>query len=323
MTDELISIIIPVYNTQTYLEECLNSVINQTYNNLQVIIINDGSTDGSEDICKRFQEKDNRIEYFYQKNQGVAATRNKGVTLARGKYICFIDSDDYVHVKFIEILYSGIAKNDADLSMCMYSKEPFDLFDSNVDIRSLILNGRDMMLHFFQYDIDAMNVLWNKIYKKELLENETFPVGLTHEELVVNAKVYYNSHKVAFFECKPYYYRTTENSIINSSFSERKLDVVCQIENRMLYFFELNEKEIYERFLQEYEVMNLKFYYLCKKNKIIQKKFICNELRRKYKYYFKETIKSPKTEWIKKLFLLIGLIAPYFSGAIANRIIKE
>ena len=116
--DDLISIIIPVYRVEKYLEECLNSVINQTYANLEIILIDDGSPDRCGQICDEYAKKDERIEVIHQENQGVSNARNHGIEMAKGKYITFIDSDDYLEQDYIKYLYDEITKFNADISIC-------------------------------------------------------------------------------------------------------------------------------------------------------------------------------------------------------------
>ena len=111
----MISIIIPIYNVEKYLEKCLDSILNQTYKNLEIILIDDGSTDNSPNICNSYCEKDKRIKIIHKNNEGVSSARNKGIELSKGKYIVFIDSDDYVSNEHIEVLYDCIISNNVDL----------------------------------------------------------------------------------------------------------------------------------------------------------------------------------------------------------------
>lgn len=142
MEEYLISIIIPVYNAERYLENCLNSVINQTYSKLEIILVNDGSTDNSVEICEKYEKKDNRIKVFNQQNKGGAAARNFGILNSKGKFISFIDSDDWVDNRYIEILYNNIVNLKADLSVCGYqevsNKSDIDIkYSINADVKEL------------------------------------------------------------------------------------------------------------------------------------------------------------------------------------------
>ena len=120
MNSDLISIIIPVYNVQDYLKECVDAIINQSYSNIEVILVNDGSTDNSPAICDEYSKKDSRIKVIHKKNEGPAMARNAALDIASGKYLNFIDSDDLIHKDMISILYNNLINNDADISICNY-----------------------------------------------------------------------------------------------------------------------------------------------------------------------------------------------------------
>ena len=132
MKKEKVSVIIPIYNVEKYLEKCLNTIINQTYKNLEIILIDDGSTDKSSTICDEYCEKDKRIKVIHKNNEGVSSARNKGIELSKGKYIVFIDPDDYVTDEHVEVLYDCIISNNVDLVIS-------NLIDINED--GIILNN--------------------------------------------------------------------------------------------------------------------------------------------------------------------------------------
>lgn len=320
---DLISVVVPVYNVENYVKECLDSILGQSYGNLQIIIVNDGSTDQSGKICEDYIKNDLRVEYIYQENRGLSAARNTGISRAKGKYICFVDSDDYIDFRYIECLYRGLKSCNADLCMCEYIRDGNFEHTSLSELQYDIHNGKEMMRKYFSFDILFMNVAWNKLYKKEVFLEEKFPEGMLYEDFVLNAHVMYKCEKIAVCHQKLYHYRRTDNSITISKFTEKKLDVLKQIENRMLFFEEIGEKEIYNRFLQEYEVMNLKYYYRCKKNDIPNKLSICCELRKKYKSYFLSTIKAKENKLLKKIYISLGFIFPFFMGFVTNIIVKD
>ncbi len=126
MNKPLISIIVPVFNSEKYISRCINSILEQTYGNFELIIINDGSKDKSLKICEEYQKKDRRIKVFNQENKGQAFARNVGLDNAKGEYISFIDSDDYVHSRFLEYLYNALISSDSDISMCYHKKHFLD-----------------------------------------------------------------------------------------------------------------------------------------------------------------------------------------------------
>ena len=170
---ELISLIIPVHNVEKYLYECIESVICQTYTNLEIILIDDGSKDKSGEICEEYGKKDNRIIVIHQENGGVSSARNIGLEVAKGKYISFVDSDDYIEKTFIEELYKKIKENDAQISMCGLNK-----IDDNNEILGTygyskdFIDGRELLENKYIQD----GYLWNKLYSAEIWKNQRFLV---------------------------------------------------------------------------------------------------------------------------------------------------
>lgn len=159
-----ISVIVPIYNAEKYLNKCVDSLINQTKKELEFILVNDGSTDKTEEIIKSY--KDSRIKYFKNKNQGIGKTRNFGIEKATGKYIMFLDSDDYLKNNACEILYKSVEKTDADLAICDFYK----IYDSGVEEKIKLLSFKPTTLRKNPSLVNEINLApWNKLYKKELI----------------------------------------------------------------------------------------------------------------------------------------------------------
>lgn len=159
-----ISVIVPIYNAEKYLNKCVDSLINQTKKELEFILVNDGSTDKTEEIIKSY--KDSRIKYFKNKNQGIGKTRNFGIEKATGKYIMFLDSDDYLKNNACEILYKSVEKTDADLAICDFYK----IYDSGVEEKIKLLSFKPTTLRKTPSLVNKINLApWNKLYKKELI----------------------------------------------------------------------------------------------------------------------------------------------------------
>ena len=243
MNQDLISIILPVYNVKPYLEECLNSIINQTYKNIELIIVNDGSIDESDFICERYKELDSRIKVIHDnENHGLSYARNKGLDMCSGKYINFIDSDDYVSLDFIEKLYESIISNEADISMCGYST-----FSSNKIIESkkileysTICKGKDLLK-----DNGVNTVAWNKLYKADIWKDIRFDEGKLHEDLFIMYKIMYGERKVSVVKENLYFHRLRDDSITGKILnSVRSKDIVEASENR-LNFFKYKEQDYY------------------------------------------------------------------------------
>ncbi|MFC0476129.1 glycosyltransferase family 2 protein [Robertmurraya beringensis] len=231
-----VSVVVPVYNCELYLAYCLDSILSQTYKNIEVIVINDGSKDKSDEICREYQARDQRIKYEYQENQGPSSARNKGLQLASGDYIAFIDADDTVEKTYIQTLLENLQENNSDLACCGYReinvKGSFLHTDFNFN-HSLSLE--EIMLMVCS---GTGGVLWGKLYKSEIIKNNNIfldPNIFMSEDLVFVLE--YISHCKRFSETKEFLYnynRLNERSI-SSNFSNKYLNnslAVCkQIEH--------------------------------------------------------------------------------------------
>ena len=215
---DLISIIVPVYNVSKYLRQCVDSIINQTYQNLEIILVDDGSPDDSGMICDEYAEKDCRIKVIHKKNGGLSDARNAGIKVANGMYICFIDSDDYVSEIFIEHLYTNAKKYDVNVSCCGFCR----FFDSGKMQHILFENvqreyyGEEIQKYL---NIDGyFNVaVWNKMYKKELFNSICFPVGKNSEDAFVMYRILEKADSLYYDSTELYYYRQRYGSITKSS----------------------------------------------------------------------------------------------------------
>ena len=174
MKNDMISIIIPIYNVEKYLEKCLDSILNQTYKNLEIILIDDGSTDNSPNICNSYCEKDKRIKIIHKNNEGVSSARNKGIELSKGKYIVFIDSDDYVSNEHIEVLYDCIISNNVDLVISNLIDISEDGIILNNEEKESFLMNKDQCLKELLSEDNFYHLCCGNIYRKDLLEKIRF-----------------------------------------------------------------------------------------------------------------------------------------------------
>ncbi len=218
MPKPLISIIVPVYNVKDFLTECLESLTAQTYENLEIIIIDDGSTDGSSELCDKLKYKDKRIAVIHQKNGGLSAARNAGLKVAKGEYVAFVDSDDSVNPSFIKALFQAIKTNNSDISVCGY--------DDDLP-KEKTLTGKEATINLLlaQENIDIL--AWNKLYKKTLfIKNHiSYPVDKIHEDNLTTYKLYSKSNKVSFVPESLYNYRKREGSITSENKKESHLEI--------------------------------------------------------------------------------------------------
>ena len=254
----LISVVIPIYNVEAYLQKCIESIVNQTYPNLEIILVDDGSPDNCGQICDLWGEKDYRIIVIHKKNGGLSDARNAGVATSSGKYLTFIDSDDYVSSDYIEYLWTLLKIEQADIScgnfLSVYGqKEDFQVQPkekyyclSNVQTCQELLKFRSIQL----------TVAWGKLYKKQFLEQNPFPVGRCHEDEAVMYKIFYASQKVVVGNRKIYgYYQSNTNSITKSRTSKKVNDAIQALEERLDFFKQKNEPELYRMSLRPYLVL--------------------------------------------------------------------
>lgn len=234
---EKISIIIPVYNVEKYMKKCIESVINQTYKNIEIILVDDGSTDRSAHICDEYEKKDKRIVVIHKKNGGLADARNAGIVKASGKYLGFIDSDDYIENDMYEVLYNNIKKENADISMCglisCYKDTDMEIY-KNEKTNYYVFNDEEAIRNVLE---GKNNSVWavNKLYKKELFDNVRYPVGKYAEDAFVIIKILMQCEKVVFTTQKKYYYIRRNSSITTNGFNKKSYDFLeAQIKNRDL-----------------------------------------------------------------------------------------
>lgn len=222
--NELISVIIPVYNVENYLEKCIKSVIIQEYKNIEIIIINDGSTDNSKKICSNYEEKDKRIKLINIKNCGVSNARNIGIENANGKYITFIDADDCVEKDYVEKLYKICIDNNVDISICGIKNynEKYEKTYSNKNTANKLLTNEEAIAEMLDERLYYANV-WAKMYKASILKDIRFDVNLKiGEDLKFNIQAMEKANAVFInTELLLYNYLIRDNSVTRDKFNEK------------------------------------------------------------------------------------------------------
>lgn len=233
----LISVIIPVYNVEKYLDECINSVVSQTYNNLEIILVDDGSTDNSGKMCDDYLNIDSRITVYHQKNKGLSAARNFGIDKSSGEYIAFVDSDDFISPVFIEMMYNGVRMYEADIAEVTHDVVFNDGYEQEVhfahDIQecSYSLVTSDVAMSKMLYQKIPAGVP-DKLYKRNIFDKVRFPVGYLHEDLATAYKFFLNVEKVALVDSDICAYRMRKDSIVHMKFDERKM-IMINITNEL------------------------------------------------------------------------------------------
>lgn len=252
MSEKLISIVVPVYNVRKYLDICIESVRNQTYKNLQIILVDDGSTDGSGDICDKYGKTDDRIEVIHKVNEGLSEARNTGIKSVKGDYFVFVDSDDCIHSQMIEVLYKTIQKNKADIVLCERVEiedkitDRQIVFDDN-EIKSSkneqILNGKECFGELYKENSVDFIVAWNKLYDKKLIDKIHFPKGKIHEDEFTIPMVLYSASKIVYKKLPLYYYIRHKGSITKSGFSLKNLELEEALSERISFYKSESLKE--------------------------------------------------------------------------------
>lgn len=216
----MISIIIPVYNVEKYLERCLDSVLNQSYKNLEIILINDGSTDNSLNICLKYASKDARIRLINQNNSGISEVRNKGLQDAKGAYIAFVDSDDVIDKDMFKILYNNLLKYDADISSCKYETFHDTIKFNKEEINNKVFTKEESLKDIITDGV-ITNFLWNKLFKRELFKDIVFPKSMIYEDMYVMPSIIEKTNKIVYTSQSLYGYFQRKNSYANN-FNEDK-----------------------------------------------------------------------------------------------------
>ena len=234
----IISIIVPFYNVEEYLEECLESIRNQTYTNIEVLLVNDGSTDGSKEICERFCEQDIRFKLVTQENQGASIARNRGVKESIGEYIMFVDSDDVVKDNIVEVLLSYM-KADVDIVECNSTRSKEELLENKTV--NIIFEGEstEAIIKSIEYK-EVKYCPFTKLYRRELVEKVPFLEGVIYEDVYTGINLLKYIRKMIVVDLKGYYYRVRPNSIMTNSFNEKNLDIF-PIGKKLIESFDDNE----------------------------------------------------------------------------------
>lgn len=246
MKNDLISIIVPIYNTEKYLSKCLDSIINQSYKNIEIILVDDGSLDNSSLICKEYVKKDKRTKYYKKQNGGLSSARNYGLEKASGKYIGFVDSDDVISKDMYETLYNNLVKTNTDMSICevvRYKDTPKFTNDNNIEIYDT-----ESILKIILEDKKICNYAVNKLYKKELMNDIRYPIGKYQEDVGTTYKYVLKAKKIVYSDSKSYGYYQRNESISNTLNKKFIFDYFGMIERR--------EKDLQGYKIDNYLILN-------------------------------------------------------------------
>lgn len=236
-----VSVIVPIYNVEKYLSKCLDSIVNQTLRDIEIICINDGSTDNSLKILKEYSKRDNRIKIINKDNAGLSAARNSGMEIASGKYIGFIDSDDWIDLDFFEKLYNSATKYDADIAVASIIR--WRKYNQKYRIKYEDKIYQSLEEKISACDIPRICYVWNKLYKSEILKNKYFTQNVYFEDIIWLPEIIKSSNKLITVSNTNYYYRANNNSIVKKT-SKKKQKDNYNAKKIMVKFFSDNNLEL-------------------------------------------------------------------------------
>ena len=242
----IVSIIVPVYKVEPFIHRCVDSILRQTFQDFELILVDDGSPDNCGRICDEYAEKDSRIRVIHQENGGLSAARNAGIDWALGysdsQWITFVDSDDWIHIDYLKLMLNTAQKDNTSIAICKYVKrQKFQKDNIPVFFDSSCMSSRDAYTRYFYQCMTA----WCKLYKKDLWKNIRFPVGKIHEDAYITHSLVFSAGKVSVLNAELYYYYYNPDSITRTQWSIRRLDEIEGHEVRLKYCKERGYTDCY------------------------------------------------------------------------------
>ena len=324
---EKISVIVPVYNVEKYIDRCVQSLFDQAYENIEIVLINDGSTDRSGEMCDEYAKKDSRVKVLHQKYNGVADARNKGVAMATGEYIIFLDGDDEADKEYVSKLYTTLKENDLDIAQCCLLRirngEPINKLEVKEGVR--IFNGMEMQMKTFDRDRYFCNVVCGKLFKKELFEGLSFPYGRINEDESMIYLLTFKSKRVGIIDDYLYYYHYNGDSITEKKYNIHRLDAFYMLEEKFAFYKERGLEAFANKVANEYfSQMSVVF---CHKKEEIADDYnaIKKKAREIYKKDRREILNRAKLRIDRRVFCLLSYISVGFVklyGVLLKSVIK-
>lgn len=324
----IISIIVPVYKVEKYLDRCVESLVRQTFNDIEIILVDDGSPDNSGKMCDEWAKRDERIRVIHKKNGGLSEARNYGIEAARGDYVAFIDSDDWIDDDMMEILYHALMENHADIAECSWRCIYSDRIEEETENTGIVITGDNVFaLHGEMQWKYFKPIACNKLYdRRKIFHDVRYPVGKLHEDEYTTHRAFYNADKLVYVDVSKYNYDRTREESITASFKEKNLDVIDALQDRLDFFYEkglvelqLEMENMYfwillDRLYKCYEAgiytdrvkklindTNEKYFWNMELDIAPEHKFELSLLKNSYKLFVKCRKSERKRAWVKKL----------------------
>lgn len=311
----LVSIIVPIYKVENYLERCINSIINQSYKNLDVILIDDGSPDNCGLICDSYAKQDDRITVIHKENGGLSDARNRGIDIARGQYITFVDSDDFIHCDYVHNMVNVAEEYGCEVVQCEFEKGELDKFSESTRSDSVKVFDNVNIFYGRKLKITA----WAKLYEKSIFSSLRFPVGKINEDEFITYKAIYRATKIAVISKPLYYYYQSPVSIMRGKNKIIKLDFISAFEERIKFFQDENEYELVTLSKKEFAIRAMLYY--------IKYHSVSVEVEKQLITVFKENLKgvlrSNRVSLYEKFVLISFNLSPNISTYMAHKLLRS
>lgn len=242
MEEKIISVIVAIYNVEKYVDFCIKSIVNQTYKNIEIILVDDGSTDNSHSICDDWVKKDNRIKVIHKPNGGLSDARNAGLDIMTGEYVTFIDGDDYIDSRYIEVLYNNLVKNNVQVSQVdfCYEDKP-----KREQITEITIDSKEACKNYYLSLYPMINIsACAKLYSRSIINEIRFPVGKIHEDQFFTPNVVYNAEGISLSNEQLYCYVKRDGSIMHSVFSKKRWDNIWAVDQCINVYKQNGDKEL-------------------------------------------------------------------------------
>lgn len=318
-----ISIIVPIYKVEPYIRKCVDSILAQTFTDFELILVDDGSPDSCGEICDNYAKADPRITVIHKENGGLSSARNAGIKIAKGKYIGFVDSDDYINEKMYEVLYNNAVLHSSDLVVCDFLKvnvthgtkqygdmEPELQHFTNIQALNQLYQSNDGALDPMGRDCEKWILTWNKLYKRCLFEDLKFKEDRIYEDEFIAHRILYKSSKIISVSGELYYYVQRPNSIVNSPFTTKKFDKVYARKERADFFREIKQYELHDKAMKSY--MEVFFWnYLVAKSGLTDVKKELKDLKKTLNKSILFMMKNPHISSKQKIAIAIFIVNPF------------
>lgn len=284
-----ISVIVPVYKAENYLRECLDSILSQTFSDLEAILVDDGSPDNSLAICREYAARDDRVTVLHQENRGQAAARNLALSRARGQWVCFVDSDDRIHPKMLEWLYRAVRESGCGVSMCRMLENPVcpaDFDEERPEDFTILPVEEETLAGLLDAGEYPGWVACAKLIRREIVEGYPFREGRVYEDNEAVCRWICAAGKIASIPQPLYFYRTNPDSTTKRQFTEKKLDYLWALESILGFYGELGWKQVQSRFLDKYVEAAAGCYYGAKR--VLNRPALAGQVERQTRRFLKK-----------------------------------